>query len=209
MNVYKVLEAWSEDTITGATRPASKPVVHDHYLERREGSEVIPVQEMIVEWLDEPATEHGIRVTNWDYYDMIKHMQIYSHESSVPSGAMLWFSEVEHEVDIDLRINRSDFKGGDLFDLTMLTSNYRDEDASGQFWLMLDVYGMYFFYPTWDDIPDFVLKTFPANYLSVESLMKFVWPENAGAGTGVKFWVAFVDDATGDVVYDFVEFGWS
>ncbi|HPQ39965.1 MAG TPA: DNRLRE domain-containing protein [bacterium] len=210
LNLYAVTGAWDEDALTYATRPGSEPVIHDLYLEKHTGMEVLTVTNTVRDWLETPETEYGVRLTSWDYYGTSDNetVRLSSREGMNLPLSVLRLNQVDEPVDIDLRLDQTTYRAGDTFTLSMLLANYRDVAVNGQLWLMLDVYGQYFFYPTWGLSPDYILQSYPANYLTVDTLMEFQWPAGAGAAQGIKFWAAFIDDETGAVTYDFVQFGW-
>jgi hypothetical protein len=77
--------------------------------------------------------------------------------------------------------------------------NTGDELSSVPFFLVLEVTGSYFFYPSWcsmDDCPggNFeVLGTVPTGLTEKTIFGDFSWPSNVGAFDGIRFYGAMVD----------------
>ncbi|MBN1550784.1 hypothetical protein JW979_04930 [bacterium] len=111
---------------------------------------------------------------------------------------------------MDLEISDTSFQAGDHFLLTRRAINPGPEVTLEE-WIILDVYGMYWFYPRWMMTPDYVLTTLPGYSDETMTIMDFNWPEgNFGTVSGLYFWGAFLDPNTSQIVgsYDFVEFGY-
>ncbi|MBN1297476.1 DNRLRE domain-containing protein, partial [bacterium] len=210
INVYRITDRWDEMTITHTGRPASDPVLHDWFLEERSGWELMTISELVRTWLTDPAEEYGIRLTSWDYYglSMDEAVTLCSREWDSPPYLMLRLNSVAELVDIDLRLSQNQFVAGDRFEMDVVVANYREIPVHGQLWLILDVYGQYWFFPSWTPSPECVLRSFTPNALSVETMLSFTWPDDCGQGFDIKFWTGFIDDLTGDISYDWVAFGW-
>lgn len=208
LNLYRVTEPWVDDQVTGNDFPESVPVVHDHYLEHRAGTELLTLTDTVWQWLDATKQNYGIRLNNWDSHDNDTIMRINSSESSDPPELKLRLTHVDHEVDVDLRLNDTTFSEAMSFTLDVYTSNFKRTVAAGQFYVMLEVYGTCFFWPGWNETVDSVDRMIPANSMVTERILEFTWPSNAGKAQGVRFWTCFIDDDTGDVSYDFAVFGW-
>ena len=78
-----------------------------------------------------------------------------------------------------------------------------------QQYLVLDVHGAYFFHPSWEEPLDQSDRSLPPGE-TVEWFLELQWPEGVGADQGLRFWLAAVDPATGELPggYSFVEWGY-
>ena len=56
-------------------------------------------------------------------------------------------------------------------------------------YIILDVYGEYYFYPTWTQDIDKVTFTMEQGPYS-HNVLNFVWPSGAGSAQGIVFWGA-------------------
>jgi hypothetical protein len=60
-------------------------------------------------------------------------------------------------------------------------SSYVDE------YVVLDVYGQYFFYPSWGSELDHLPRSLPAGDTD-DPILDFTWPDGAGAADNLGFW---------------------
>ncbi|MCD4653708.1 hypothetical protein K8T06_07200 [bacterium] len=61
------------------------------------------------------------------------------------------------------------------------------------FFLILEVYGTYFYYPPWTDIPDYQSIDVPVSGETLKIFPSFDWPDNAGSGDAI-FYGAFTNN---------------
>jgi Peptidase family C25/Propeptide_C25/Peptidase family C25, C terminal ig-like domain len=111
---------------------------------------------------------------------------------------------------LDLEISEEMFHSGDDFLLTRRAINPGPQITLDE-WIILDVFGLFFFNPGWAEVPDYVMTTLEAYSDDTITIMEFVWPDgNFGTATGLRFWGAFLDPSTSTLVgdYDMVEFGY-
>ena len=107
----------------------------------------------------------------------------------------------------DLDLNGVMFHAGDTFnlDLRLISSG----GISADVFILLDVYGSYWFWPSWTQTLDYGMRTPPAG-LTEENVFNFVWPTVDGSASGLRFWVGALASGTatllGDI--DMVEFGY-
>ena len=59
-------------------------------------------------------------------------------------------------------------------------------------YVILDVYQQYFFWPGWTGQIDYRTRDLWAGGYYDEKLLDFVWPEGAGAASGIVFWAALL-----------------
>ncbi|MCD4654160.1 hypothetical protein K8T06_09505, partial [bacterium] len=102
------------------------------------------------------------------------------------------------------------FTQGDVFKLRALCMG-EPGDATADLYVILDVFGNYWFYPEWRQTPDcqrIGLKEGSGNYVF---LLDFTWPEGCfGHIDGLCFWSAIFEPGTFDIIgdLDHVEFGY-
>jgi hypothetical protein len=90
------------------------------------------------------------------------------------------------------------FQPGDRFLLTWTVGNPAEEITADQF-IILDVWGRFFFWPGWQETLDFLRETFPPRSTSEEVILDFEWPDGAGSADGLIFWGALLDTAHSEV----------
>jgi len=92
---------------------------------------------------------------------------------------------------IDLRLNATRFTAGDRFHLEAAISPGGRPDCRFDEYIILDVLGEYWFWPSWSTGGDARLDTYADNEL--EFILDFIWPDGAGSLSGIKFWGALTD----------------
>jgi hypothetical protein len=110
----------------------------------------------------------------------------------------------------DLTLNQEIFHGGDPFLLTRTAWNPGPQLTCEE-WLILDVFGSYWFWPSWTSSIDFVLVVLPEQQYDEQVRLEFTWPEGSfGALSGLRFWGAFLEPGSSRIIgdYDMVEFGY-
>ena len=77
-------------------------------------------------------------------------------------------------------------------------------------YILLDVYGEYWFYPSWSQNMDYDTMTLSANYFRTFSIFDFQWPEVDGHASQLKFWAALLKPGLPELIsdVDMVEFGY-
>ena len=111
---------------------------------------------------------------------------------------------------MDLELSDEIFSPGEQFLLKAYISNPGPETYSHQaLAVLLDVYGLYFWYPAWTsdfgvDYIDLGVEILPME------LLAFEWPEVSSGGSGVYFYGALLDETLTGILgdYDVVSFGW-
>ncbi len=92
-----------------------------------------------------------------------------------------------------LNLNQTMFHPKDLFLLQKRAVNTHSVPKAVYDYVILDVYGMLFYWPEWSLTPDSEYKILQPQSLEDLILLEFNWPENAGAGNGLKFYAGLVD----------------
>jgi hypothetical protein len=90
-----------------------------------------------------------------------------------------------------------------------MACNGTDEPLDVDRYLMLDVYGMYWFWPSWDTVLDSDRNVIPPCDCVGETILEFVWPSNSGSGEA-RFWTVMLETGTFNVAGDYgmCEFSW-
>jgi carboxypeptidase T len=114
------------------------------------------------------------------------------------------------EFTASLLLNDTMFEGGEQFLLQLDIYNGRTEQLDLQQFLFLDVYGLFFFYPSWSISVDYIDRSIIPGYDELETILDFTWPSGVGGATGLNFWLGFYDPAAQVIVgnIDTVEFGY-
>ncbi len=107
------------------------------------------------------------------------------------------------------------FYGGDLCNCRARVCNMDGEVIRGYpLFVILDVYGSYFFAPSFNTEFDHYLERypeFPPGETMVEVLGNFNWPENVGGASGIIWYGALTDPEIKDIYGEWsaFEFGWA
>jgi len=84
------------------------------------------------------------------------------------------------------------FYAGDTFDLNLYTANPYQSAVDTDQYILLDVWGVYFFWPSWGNGIDSAFRSFPpGQYL--EPILHFIWPAGAGEASGINFYAALFE----------------
>lgn len=109
----------------------------------------------------------------------------------------------------DIGMYDTELNAGDLFRLTRSCYNPLAAVAVDEY-IILDVYGSYWFWPSWSTTVDFETWTLPAGGGSDDVILEFTWPNVTGTAEDLRFWGAFLAGGTTDlIVYDMVEWEYS
>jgi|GEM_PF-402523 len=115
------------------------------------------------------------------------------------------------EVTYDLRINDTNVAPGLPFVLFREWVNHSSQGAGVDEYIILDVYGLYWFWPSWTQTVDNQSQNVAADERHADNLMSFIWPDGAGSASGLIFWGALLDPGTSTLVgnVDNVSWGYS
>jgi C1A family cysteine protease len=94
---------------------------------------------------------------------------------------------------VALNLSDTMFEAGDPFVLDIETYNGTPETVQYQQYLILDVFGLTFFHPSWNQNVDFASMTISPGYNGTESIFDFTWPGNCGVSDGLVFWLGCYD----------------
>jgi len=110
----------------------------------------------------------------------------------------------------EIRLNQTEYYPADLFKLDVLISNMDPVPRDVLLYLMLDIYGEYWFAPSWSQDLDCYEITGLIGSRSIE-ILNFLWPDVFSQAEGLYFWSAMLDKKTLYLFgyYDKAEFGYS
>lgn len=132
------------------------------------------------------------------------------------SGAAYWFQDftaptptpTPAAVTYDIALYDNDLEAGDLFRLTRACFNPFAAVTVDEY-ILLDVYGSYWFWPAWSTSPDFETWGLPSGSGNDDVILEFTWPTVEGTAEDLRFWGAFLTSGTTDlIVYDMVTWGY-
>ncbi len=120
--------------------------------------------------------------------------------SPTPQGGLI--------LGVDLDLNQSIFWAGDDFDLDAICKN----PGAGKLvnlYVVLDVYGYYWFHPGWTETIDSANVLLPESDFIEVNILDFTWPFVGSQAGGLKFWGAMLD-AENQLMgsYDWIEWGY-
>ncbi len=100
------------------------------------------------------------------------------------------------------------FRGGDYFDLQYTIVNPGDITLNVDLYVLLDVYGIYFFWPSWSDGFDYKTVSVNAESDLSEAVLQCNWPAGTGAASDLKFYAAMFQPGSFTMVgnFDFLTF---
>ena len=92
---------------------------------------------------------------------------------------------------LDLKLSKEQpncFQAGDLFELSVDITNPNSSSQNGDLYVVLDVYGSYYFAPTWSQNLDSIPIQVNGNDTYSNTLLSFTWPSGAGSASGIFFY---------------------
>lgn len=122
---------------------------------------------------------------------------------------LTWFGISTTSPGVDIDLNQAMFHGGDALKLTVKSWN-PGPPVTADMYILLESYGMYFFWPSWSQTPESQSRNLATGYRNYEIIFEFPWPSGVGAGTNTRFWAAFVDPSAVTLLgnYDFCPISW-
>jgi len=118
-----------------------------------------------------------------------------------PTPGVVWY---------DLVMADTDLHTGDLFLLERECGNPLETLLTADEYIILDVFGLYWFWPGWTQNLDKMQLDLSSGEHRNDTILTFVWPENTGSGSGLRFWGAILFAQTMDLIdYDVVEWAYT
>ncbi len=108
----------------------------------------------------------------------------------------------DNDIGVHLSMYKTALDSGDPFVLTLWYWNTTPGNLMDiPLFVVLDIDGMFWFWPEWTSAPTFDLKQLEAEYISIpETLLQFIWPEIDGSKSGLRFWAAFTNPEITDLL---------
>ncbi|MBN2053472.1 hypothetical protein JW905_01035 [bacterium] len=112
-----------------------------------------------------------------------------------PTPAVFTPTPAPPSTTLELTLNQFYYRSGERFLLQLTTINSRP--VIRDLYIVLDVFGHYWFWPDWVDFPDidYQRRTIAAGTGS-ETILDFNWPANAGEASGIFFWTILTEPGT-------------
>lgn len=96
------------------------------------------------------------------------------------------------------------------FLLSRLTQNTYPESDIVDEYILLEVVGIFYYWPGWTDNPDWQTWTLNSGGVYRENILKFTWPEGVGSYSGLRFWGGMVEAGTANLIdYDMIEWSYT
>jgi len=139
-----------------------------------------------------------------------------AHETAFP-GAAYWFQDFSipsptptpSTITYDVHLYDNDLAEGDLFKLTRTCYNPGTTLGVDEY-IILDVYGSFWFWPGWSETIDFKNTVIPSGIEDIIQILEFSWPYVDGTAEDLKFWGALLDEGSLDLlIYDVVNWRYS
>ncbi|MBN2053785.1 hypothetical protein JW905_02605, partial [bacterium] len=100
---------------------------------------------------------------------------------------------------IDLILNQAIYRPDDEFLLVCRCINPYGSLSADEY-IILDVFGEYWFWPRWWQDLDYRMTYLPAMQVMDETILQFTWPHGAGTLSGINFWAALLECGTIDLL---------
>jgi len=122
----------------------------------------------------------------------------------------LYYAQFRGDIWYNLGMGSTRFLTGHSFKLTREIHNTTGSDLTADEYVLLDVFGEYWFAPTWTQDVQFQITGVGPKSVDSEIPLDFFWPSGAGSASGIRFWGGIVESGTGNLIdYDMVEFEWA
>ena len=158
-----------------------------------------------------------------EWHDLVFSSVEYAETANFCIKALAWNNEPDptptpepsptpdpEAITCELILNQTSFTAGDPFRLQVKATCNAELDIQCDQYLILDVYGYYFFHPGWTDKIQWSPMDFRPGEQKLDTIFDFTWPENVPAADDMIFWLGYLDIRTqalsGDV--DFARFGY-
>jgi len=127
----------------------------------------------------------------------------------ISSTKLIGFStQPESQVWTDLLLPLKHLIPGDIFGLERICGNSTAADLAVEEYIVLDVYDQYWFWPDWTPEINNQSWEIPAGNTYQDTILSFEWPEDTGSAHGLRFWAAFLDQTSLELIdFDMEEWG--
>lgn len=113
------------------------------------------------------------------------------------NDAELWLAKQRSQQNIVMALlNQTAYRAGDSFDFKVRIDPALSGDLSADLYVALEVYGEFYFYPSWTQDLDW-LRVFLSNSGSyLIPILSFTWPAGVGSAENLRFWALLMDPGT-------------
>ncbi len=163
---------------------------------------------------DGPVTEPGWTSLALDandnphicYYDELTSDLKYAHLAWTPTPTAVPTMNV---ISYDLDMPDPLLEPGDGFLLRRTCAQSYPSVITVDEYIVLDFLGNYWFWPGWTQDLDYDPSTLNPNQEYTHNILEFVWPAGAGSQDGIKFWGAFLEESSVNLlVIDSIEWAY-
>ncbi|MCD4654969.1 right-handed parallel beta-helix repeat-containing protein [bacterium] len=122
------------------------------------------------------------------------------------------YSLPDPDAGMTLYLDDKQLMSGDTFNLYYDLYNASVDDISVAVWILLDVYNLYWCYPSWvylEDGMDFQIVDVKFLRNHRETVLQFPWPSIDGSATGLRFWGVSLDNSTSEIIGTIRSIEWS
>lgn len=139
--------------------------------------------------------------------DQLNHVTISYYDRLIQD---LFVGTRRSDIWYDLSLSDHTFQNGESFLLNRSIHNSFSNTVTVVEYIILDVYGQYWFAPSWTQTAESVTQTAFPSSTRTNTILDFTWPQIDGSAGGIRIWGGIVMFETSDLLdYDLVEFGWS
>ena len=104
-----------------------------------------------------------------------------------------------YECKLSIRTNKDYYHAGELFRLELIIDN-RGSSFLCDLYIVLDVYGNYYFYPSWGENIDFDTIFVAENNVYYDVILEFTFPAGVGQGSNITFYSGITFTGTFDLI---------
>jgi hypothetical protein len=116
----------------------------------------------------------------------------------------------DNSIGLHLSMAETVLNAGDQFLLDLLYWNTTQDDLYDiPLFVVLDIDGIFWFWPEWESSMDYASKNLSAGWISErETLLNFVWPDIDGHNAGLRFLAAFTNPDMSDLLGELAVIEW-
>jgi hypothetical protein len=102
---------------------------------------------------------------------------------------------------VTIEMSSTYFRAGDRFLVRAWLSNPGAGRFPARFYFLLEVYGQFYFWPSWSRQEDYiVVQVDPGR--QVLQILDFTWPSGVGSAEGLAFWAAMLETVEYEIIGD-------
>ncbi|MCD4654572.1 hypothetical protein K8T06_11665 [bacterium] len=121
-----------------------------------------------------------------------------SHPTLTPLPATPTPTATPDDYVVHISTSQTKYQKGDMFLLTTEFFNPLDAIIVEEY-IIFDIYGSYFFYPSWTESMDSTFLLLP-ELMTTYTILEFIWPDVCGQAEGLIFWIGLVETGTANIL---------